>query len=98
MLITPPLPCVFVIASTEYLQSIQCLLKHSRWIKAQYFLASLHFLSCLLLAVIYLPFSPRLLIGMNSFCLVVGLLFLYNPPKCFGLSPTFPLSTNVPLG
>lgn len=93
VLLTPSLPCVLAIASSEYLQSIRCLLKYSLWIKAQYFLASLRFLSCLLLTVIYLPFSPRLLIGLNSFCLLVGLPFPYNPPKRFGLSHTFPVSS-----
>lgn len=75
-IITPPLPCVLAIASTEYLQSIHCLLNYSLWIKAQYFLASLHFLHCLLLTVTYLPFLPRLLIDLNSFCLWDGLPFL----------------------
>lgn len=40
-----------------------------------------------------------LLIGLNSFCLLVGLPFPYNPPKCFGLSSLSPLlTTKVPLG
>lgn len=97
MLLTPPPPCVLAIASTEYLQSIRCLLKYSLWIKAQYFLASLHSLSCLLLTAIYLPFSPRLLIGLNSFCLLVGVP-LPTTHRSALASRTFPLSsTNVQL-
>lgn len=53
-------------SGTEYLQSTQCLLKYSLWIKAQYFLAFPLFLRCLLLTVAYLPFLPGLLIGLNG--------------------------------
>lgn len=93
VLLTPPLPCVLATASSEYLQSIACLLRYSLWIKARYFLASPLFLSCLLLAVTLLPSLPRLLVGLSSFCLLVGFPIPYSPLKCLSLSHTFPFAS-----